>query len=247
MKLIENILYGENEEVNLLDIYIPDGKTSSVLVYFHGGGLVRGDKNSCAPFAPYLAEHGIATVGVRYHKYPDASFPDFIYDGAKAVAWAYDYMRKELDCDKLYVAGTSAGGYISMMLCFDRRYLNSVGLDNSVIAGYYHNAGQPTAHFKVLEYSGTDPRRVIIDERAPLYYIGMEKAYPRMRFVVSDNDMKNRYEETMLLLSALRTFEYTDFDHVVMHGTHCHYCGSGKNDENGVNIFGKMLYDFLKD
>ena len=99
----------------------------------------------------------------------------------------------------------------------------------------------------MLEYSGTDPRRVIIDERAPLYYVGMEKAYPRMRFVVSDNDMKNRYEETMLLLSALRTFEYTDFDHVVMHGTHCHYCGSGKNDENGVNVFGKMLYDFLKD
>ena len=153
-------------------------------------------------------------------------------------------MREELKCDKLYVGGSSAGGYLSMMLCFDKKYLASVGLDNSVISGYFHDAGQPTAHFNVLKYSGVDPRRVIIDETSALYYVGLEKEYPKMRFIVSDNDMKSRYEQTMLMLSTLDHFGYKGFDHVVMHGTHCHYCE--KCDENGDGVLGKMVFDFIK-
>ena len=59
------------------------------------------------------------------------------------------------------------------------------------------DAGQPTAHFNVLKYADVDPRRIIVDETAPLYYVGLESEYPPMRFVVSDNDMTNRYEQTM--------------------------------------------------
>ena len=64
-----------------------------------------------------------------------------------------------------------------MMLCFDKRYLQSVGLSNDDIAGYWHDAGQPTSHFNVLKYSGKDSRRVIVDETAPLYFIGLEEKY----------------------------------------------------------------------
>ena len=42
-----------------------------------------------------------------------------------------------------------------------------------------------------------------------------------MRFIVSDNDMKGRYEQTMLMLATLAHFEYTDYDHILMHGKHC--------------------------
>ena len=46
-----------------------------------------------------------------------------------------------------------------------------------------------------------------------------------MLFVVSDNDMENRYEQTQLVISTLKHFRY-DMSKVqlkVMHGTHCHY------------------------
>ena len=244
MKTIENISYGNLDSVQKIDVYLPDGAASSMFLYFHGGGLEHGDKKSADVFAPYLISRGIAVVSANYRMYPNAAYPDFICDAAEAVAWANRYMKEEIGCDKLYVGGSSAGGYLSMMLCFDKRYLESVGLDNSAIAGYFHDAGQPTAHFNVLKYADIDSRRIIVDETAPLYYVGLEKEYPPMRFVVSDNDMKNRYEQTMLMLSTLSHFGYQNFDHIVMHGKHCEYCN--KLDNGGESVFGQMIYDFVK-
>ena len=244
MKLIKDIVYGEMDSVHKLNLYLPDCETSSVFVYFHGGGLEGGDKNWADIFAPYLTSRGIAIASANYRMFPDAEYPDFICDAAQAIAWTNEYMRKELGVERLYIGGSSAGGYLSMMLCFDKRYLESVGLDNSKVAGYFHDAGQPTAHFNVLKYADIDPRRIIVDETAPLYYVGLEKEYPPMRFVVSDNDMKNRYEQTMLMLSTLSHFGYQNFDHIVMHGKHCEYCG--KIDNGGESVFGQMIYDFVK-
>ena len=95
----------------------------------------------------------------------------------------------------------------------------------------------------MLKNRGEDHRRVIIDETAPLYYVGLEESYPPMRFIVSDNDMKNRYEQTMLMLSTLAHFEYSGFDHVVMHGGHCKYCR--RLDEDGESVLGKMIWEFI--
>ena len=244
MKKIEDIAYGNLDSANKLNLNLPDDATSSVFVYFHGGGLERGDKNAADLFAPYLTSRGIAVVSANYRMYPNAAYPDFICDAAEAVAWANRYMKEEIGCDRLYVGGSSAGGYLSMMLCFDKRYLVKVGLDNSKVAGYFHDAGQPTAHFNVLKYTNIDSRRVIVDETAPLYYVGLEKEYPRMRFVVSDNDMKGRYEQTMLMLSTLSHFGYQNFDHIVMHGNHCEYCN--KLDNDGESVFAQMIFDFVK-
>ena len=244
MKRIEDIVYGNFDSANKLNLYLPDDATSSAFVYFHGGGLEHGDKKSADVFAPYLTSRGIAVVSANYRMYPNAAYPDFICDAAQAVAWTNEYMRKELGGERLYIGGSSAGGYLSMMLCFDKRYLESVGLDNSKVAGYFHDAGQPTAHFNVLKYADIDPRRIIVDETAPLYYVGLEKEYPPMRFVVSDNDMKNRYEQTMLMLSTLSHFGYQNFDHIVMHGKHCEYCN--KLDNGGESVFGQMIYNFIK-
>lgn len=244
MKTLENIAYGKKSSAQRLDVYLPDGDTLGVFVYFHGGGIEKGDKKTAAKFAPFLTERGIAVVSANYHMYPETKYPQFIRDAAQAVAWTDGYMRNELNCHKLYVGGSSAGGYISMMLCFDKQYLAEAGLDNSAIAGYFHDAGQPTAHFNVLKHEDTDPRRIIVDERAPLYFIGTEQEYPPMRFIVSDNDMKNRYEQTMLVLSTLSHFGYENYDHVVMNGKHCAYVGMF--EDNGDSVFGKMIYDFIQ-
>ena len=90
-----------------------------------------------------------------------------------------------------------------------------------------------------------DSRRVIVDERAPLYFIGSEQTYSPMLFVVSDQDMKNRYEQTMLTLSTLKHFGHEEIATLrVMSGTHCHYLKAF--NENGENLFGKIVLDYLK-
>jgi len=247
MRILKDVFYSDEQiSAKTLDASIPDGKTEAVFMYMHGGGLERGDKGrNFESIAEYLAKKGIAYVSINYRMYPDAKYPDFIYDSAQAVAWVHKNMSELFGCDTLYVGGSSAGGYLSMMLCFDKKYLASVGLDNSAIAGYFHDAGQPTAHFNVLNNNGIDSRRIIVDETAPLYHVGLAEKYPPMRFIVSDDDMKNRYEQTMLMLSTLKHFEFEKYDHVVMHGKHCAYCRA--IDENGDSVLGKMIFDFIQE
>ncbi len=244
MKKIENISYGKSHQRQVLDIYLPDGEVKGAFLYFHGGGIAKGDKNAAECFAPYLTDRQIAVFSANYRLYPEAKYPEFICDAAKASAFAYRYITENLSCDKLYIGGSSAGGYLSMMLCFDPQYLTDAGLAPSQVSGYYHDAGQPTAHFNVLKEKGVDPKRVIVDDSAPLYHIGTQESYPPMRFVVSDNDMKNRPEQMELVVGTMNHFGYENFDRIIMHGTHCAYCGA--RDENGVTVFGPMIYDFIE-
>lgn len=245
MKTFTDIIY--NEHGQALDLYLPESdKFDAVFLYFHGGGLEKGSKNGCAAFTPYLVEHNIAVASANYRMYPNAKFPDFIEDSADAVAWVKDHMNEYGCCDKLYIGGSSAGGYLTMMLCFDERYLGRHGIKPTDLAGYVHDAGQPTSHFNVLREKGIDTRRIIVDETAPLYFIGLNdnKCSP-MIFLVSDNDIKNRLEQTMLVLSTMKHFEYdmSKIEHMVLHGGHCHQIK--EIDENGDNVFGKLIRDFI--
>lgn len=106
-----------------LDIYLPDNEVKAIIIYFHGGGLEAGDKKDAAVFADYLADRGIALISPNYRMYPGAKYPEFIEDAALAVKWAFDHMPDYTPCRKFFIGGSSAGGYLSMMLCFDRQYL----------------------------------------------------------------------------------------------------------------------------
>ena len=228
----------------ILDVHIPDCDSFPVFVYFHGGGLEKGDKVLKA-MPELLTQNGIAVVSANYRMFPDCNYPDFIEDSADCVAWVKNNISKYGSCKGIYVGGSSAGGYLSMMLCFDKRWYEAAGISNEDISGYVHDAGQPTAHFNVLKYNGVDPRRVIVDETSPLYHIGEDKAYPPMLFIVSDNDMRNRYEQTMLTLSTLKHFGHGEkIELKLMHGKHCAYCG--RVDEDGKSTFGKIILEFIE-
>lgn len=227
-----------------IDLFLPECDKFDLFVYFHGGGLVELNRKNVEVFAKTLAKNGIATASVEYRMYPNAVFPDFIDDCAESLAWLKNNIAKYGECKKIYAGGSSAGGYLSMMLCFDDRYLAKVGMKPTDIAGYVHDAGQPTAHFNVLTYSGTDGKRVIVDERAPMYFVGMAEKYSPMVFVVSDNDMFGRLEQTMLMVKTLNHFGHTDNVFLdIKHGGHCEYVY--KADEDGEGQFGKIVLDFI--
>lgn len=93
-----------------------------------------------------------------------------------------------------------------------------------------------------------NPNRTIVDEAAPLYYIdGPGKYYPPMHFVVADNDMKNRYEQTMLTLSSLRNFGYDMSKITLSVMENCTHCSYWKNiNDDGRIIIPNMITDFIK-
>ena len=245
MRKIEGIPYGKG---GALDLYLPSARTEpyDLFLYFHGGGIETGNRTAAERFAPELTAAGIAVASADYRLYPEAKYPDFIEDAAEAVAFVKAHIGEYGAFRRLFVGGSSAGGYLSMMLCFDGRYLGAHGMDPSEIAGWIHDAGQPTAHFRVLKEHGEDPRRVIVDERAPLYFIGRAQTYSPMLFIVSDNDMENRYEQTMLTVSTLKHFGHGSDTVAVrlMHGKHCSY--RKEYEEDGSNRMAGVILDWLR-
>ncbi len=248
MEIIRDIPYTENAaKEQVLDLYLPENKEFSAFIYFHGGGLVGGDKDNF-PAKTELVEKGYAVISANYRLYPNANFPDFINDGAMAVAWVKNNISRFGKCNKIFIGGSSAGGYITQMLCFNKDYLAKHNIDADQIDGYVMDAGQPTSHFIVLKERGLDPRRIIVDETAPLYFIAGERDYPPMKIIVSDNDMENRLEQTMLLVSTLKHFKCdmskVDLE-IVKDSTHCQYVN--KRDHNSKSIFADMIFKFISE
>jgi len=245
-KFVDIPYAGNDHPMQMLDLYLPNTDEFPVFVYFHGGGLENGSRRDGRVMDDYLLTHGVAVAEVEYRMYPTARYPDFVEDAAAAVAWVCRHIGEYGRCRGVYVGGSSAGGYLSMMLCFDNRWLAPYGLAPTDLAGFVHDAGQPTTHFNVLRERGEDARRVIVDDAAPLYHIGKVTDLPPMLFIVSDNDMKGRYEQTQLVRATMQHFEcdMSRVHYCEMHGTHCAYVH--KTDENGDSILGKAVLAFMQ-
>ena len=151
MRSYIDITYGKlNAPLQKLDIHLPDGDGPfPIFVYFHGGGLEEGDKSKMRT-CESVVKLGIGIATVNYRMYPDAKYPEFIEDAAEAVVWVYENIGKYCNYNGIYVGGSSAGGYLSMMLQFDEKYLGAHGINPLDISGYIHDAPQPTAHFVVI-------------------------------------------------------------------------------------------------
>ena len=243
MKTVFDVCYNEKTKQRL-DIYLPESSEFSVLLYFHGGGLEAGDKSNQKVLFDYMISQGIAVVSANYRMYPNAKYPDFLIDASDATAWVFKNIENYGKIKDIYLGGSSAGGYISQMLCFDETWLSKHGIKPTDFAGFIHDAGQPTCHFNVLRERGLDTRRVIIDDSAPLYHIGADEQYPPMLIIVSDNDMQNRFEQTMLLVSTLKHFGHSkNVQLKIMNGRHCAYVNAV--DQNGESVFGKLVMGFI--
>lgn len=249
MEIKENIPYvlaGSPEQT--LELYLPDCDTFPVFIYFHGGGLKRGEELliNKPRYLRYLQSKGVAVIRAEYRSYPDACYPDFIRDAASAVAWAKNHMSEYGNVTGYFVGGSSAGGYLTQMLCFDKKYLGKHNIDPDSIDGYLMDAGQPTTHFNVLKERGIDSRRVIIDEAAPLYHVSADRNYPPMQIIVAEHDIACRYEQTQLLMATLKNLGHPEekIDYHFMPG-YKHVGYSKATDENGEHVLGKMFYDFI--
>jgi acetyl esterase/lipase len=138
----KNILYDAEHQLRL-DVYVPDKASNApVVVFFYGGSWVAGKRHWYRYVGDALARNGVITVIPDYRKYPAVQFPSFMYDAARAVAWAREHAA-ELggDAQQLYVMGHSAGGQIAALLACDKRYLASVRLRPRDLTGMIGLAG----------------------------------------------------------------------------------------------------------
>lgn len=110
----DDIVYGENEKWNLLDVYRPKkeaGKKLPVIVSVHGGGWVYGTKETYQFYCMNLAERGFAVVNFSYRLAPEYKFPAPLEDTNKVISWILDHKKEyQFDTEHIYMVGDSAGG-----------------------------------------------------------------------------------------------------------------------------------------
>lgn len=136
-RVASDIVYGPNAR-NMLDVYRPTTQSSKspVLFFVYGGSWNSGDKGDYGFVGHAFAAAGYVTVIADYRLVPEVRFPDFITDGAKAVAWINKNIAEYGgDPKRIFLAGHSAGAYNVMMLALDQSYLAAEGLPANLIKG----------------------------------------------------------------------------------------------------------------
>lgn len=189
-----------------LDLRTPDGvKKFPTLIWFHGGGLSGGKKY----FPVHFDYRKIAVAAVNYRlSGKGGACPDYIYDAAAAVAWVKKHIKEYGgDPDMIYVAGHSAGGYLTAMVALADKYLAAYGVKPKDFAGFFPFSGQMTTHFRILKErknKGEKVPDVLIDEYSPIGNASVNA--PAMTLLMGDRsiDWPARLEENLLLASRLK-------------------------------------------
>lgn len=226
-----------------LDISVPENaKDLPVFIRFHGGGLTSGKK----VFPDMLKPTTVILVSVGYRLSPKAQFPAFLEDAAAAVAWTFSNIGKYGgDPKKIFLGGSSAGGYLSAMIGMDPRWLGPYDIDRSRIAGLVVISGQVTTHFnvrKMLKYPEPS-HRPIIDENAPLYHVS--KDIPPILLVVGDRKLEwpSRVEENEFMASTLRNLKHPHVEYYENRGRDHGNIGSAKETVEQIRNFIQKVVD----
>jgi acetyl esterase/lipase len=167
-----------------LDVYEPRSARGQapVVVFIYGGSWDSGRKSQYAFVGEALASRGVLTVIPDYRLYPQARWPSFLQDNARAVRWACDHAAHYGgDPRRLFLLGHSAGAYDAVMLALDPRWLRAVGIDARrdlrgviALAGPYDFLPLRSNELKAIfgpraQRPATQPINYVTGRNAPLF------------------------------------------------------------------------------
>lgn len=134
-KVAGGVAFGAHGE--RLDVWRSD-KTpqgAPVIIFFHGGGWVKGSRGEYGWAGRAYASRGFVVVVPDYRKVPQVRFPAFVEDGADAVRWTVDNVaRFGGDPSRIAVVGHSAGAHTVAMLTLDPQWLAKAGVPGAIKA-----------------------------------------------------------------------------------------------------------------
>ncbi|MFT3964377.1 MAG: alpha/beta hydrolase [Sphingobium sp.] len=133
-----DIAYGPDARQRL-DIYRPvksDG-AAPVLIFFHGGGFLEGDRSIYGFVARSFAERGIVTIVASYRLVSDGfTYPAASDDARAVVKWAYGHVGEQGgDPGALFLAGHSAGALLVAEIGADRSWMARENLPADALRG----------------------------------------------------------------------------------------------------------------
>ncbi|MGC4410070.1 MULTISPECIES: alpha/beta hydrolase [Rhizobium] len=150
--VIRDVSFGPHERQSY-DVYLPENapRPMPVVVFLHPGAWSRRDKRAVRTM--FVLEHGFALVSIGYRLAQHARFPaqiNDVNDGLRHLIAHAD--RYGIDCDRLVMAGTSAGAHLAALAVLARE----------------NEPFRPVSHFAprgvVAVYGAYDMARLLRDE-----------------------------------------------------------------------------------
>jgi len=108
--------YGESP-AEKLDLFPTRAAAAPLFVFIHGGYWRSRDKSEFSWIAPPLVSHGVAVALPNYGLAPTTPMEDIVRQVLGSLAWLYrNAQRYDIDRERIYVAGHSAGGHLTAMM-----------------------------------------------------------------------------------------------------------------------------------
>lgn len=106
------------DEVCKFDFYsVKQEQKMPAIILIHGGGFTAGDKKYRKGRAQFFALNGFGVFCINYGLAPEYTFPQPVLHIVAAANYIYDHADEyNIDANRIFVGGDSAGGYYSAML-----------------------------------------------------------------------------------------------------------------------------------
>lgn len=244
VRVVKDIDYLEEADYpdakDRLDLYLPEGdERFPVMFFIHGGGLMRGSKDSQKHVGEWFARKGVGTVVVNHRLSPGVMHPAHIQDIAASFAWVHANIEAYGgDAKKIVVAGHSAGAYLAALLALDGRYLRTHKLSPYdivgaiLISGFYHV--DRVAPERPKHVWGSDVKGWV--DASPSMHLMSSSASHFFLLLYADGDAEDRRKESLDLREELRifgtwanTYQVADRTHVTI------WSKMGKDDDPTSN------------
>ena len=133
----KELAYG-SAPLQRLDYWPGTSRNAPLVVFVHGGGWKRGDKNMMRGSAKlnHWQAQGYAVASVNYRLVPDATVEQQAADVAAALAYLKkNAARLGFDASRIALVGHSAGAHLVALVGTDPQWLRGAGLTLDDISG----------------------------------------------------------------------------------------------------------------
>jgi triacylglycerol lipase len=208
IRIERDLAYGDDPRQRL-NVFVPDDRGDAglpVLVFAHGGGFVRGDKQM--PNAPYYdnagvwaARNGFIGITINYRLAPAHTWPAAADDIARVVAWiAANAATYSGDAARVFLMGHSAGAthIASYIARRDSGTYGAFELRGAILISGIYDLAVADASAGLVAYFGEDAG----ERTARSSLTGLAQTATRLLVVNAEFDARAFHEQGVALQSA---------------------------------------------
>lgn len=119
VSIIKDIKYDDRNNL-FTDIYFPEqtSTTNKILIFWHGGGWIKGSKEACQELGVKFAKAGFTTMIPEYRLASQSTFPGAHQDSKTFVEWLLNsqYVTMPRSQQPIYQIGASVGATMALFI-----------------------------------------------------------------------------------------------------------------------------------